>query len=71
MKALARTSTMNLLIVLAIIAIAYFVWKSKQVGVQVPQLTAGQYQNTKTWHITYDKNGMPSEITKHVDARIT
>ena len=28
------------------------------------------YQNTKVWEISYDKEGMPIKIVKHVNARM-
>jgi len=37
----------------------------------LPAATAKHYKNKKEWEITYNKDGLPIKIVKHVDAEIT
>ena len=60
---LTKMSSMtNIIVILAVVALIYFLVKRSG--------SVGNYKNTKTWHIKYDANGMPVEITKFVDANI-
>jgi len=69
-KALVKrtTSSSNLIILIGIALIAglfYFIIKNKQ-----SNPVGDRYSNTKTWDIEYNADGLPTKITKHVNAEI-
>ena len=53
---------------IAIIALVglviYLIWKNRQ------KSTSGNYVNTKTWEIEVNSDGIPTKITKHVNAKV-
>ena len=64
-RALARRSP-NLTWVIGLALVGLIVWLvMRNRGASI-----GQYRNTKSWEITYNEDGMPIKIVKHVNARM-
>ena len=54
-------------LVIGVILIALIIWlimKNKQTPI------TGTYSNTKKWFIKYNEDGLPTEITKVVNAKV-
>ncbi len=64
---ISRGNQTTTLFILAAAVLLYFLLKSKPAAGEPTQ----QYQNTKEWEITYNSDGMPVRIVKHVNAKVT